>query len=155
MRAGDTKGLSLLLHDYGGDMSKITWLTIGVAIGVLFSAVCFSGLAENKTLDPAKLDPAMYKVVLENKQLRAIDYHIGPGQTEPMHSHPCGVFVYFFTDADMASTLADGNKSEGHSRAGDVVWRSPVTHFGKNIGNKEAHMLLVEPKEGCNDSATQ
>ena len=132
-------------------MSKFALVITGMAIGVLLSTMAFSGLAENKTLDPAKLDPAMYKVILENKKLRAIDYHLKAGEQEPMHSHPCGVFVYFFTDANMKSTLADGKSSESHSRAGDVAWRDPVTHFAKNVGSGEVHMLLVEPKESCKE----
>jgi quercetin dioxygenase-like cupin family protein len=132
-------------------MTKIAFLIAGMMMGVLLSTVAFSGLAENKTLDPAKLDPNMYKVILENKKLRAIDYHLKAGEQEPMHSHPCGVFVYFFTDANVASTLADGKSSESHNRAGDVVWRDPVTHFAKNVGGGEVHSLLVEPKSPCND----
>ena len=32
---------------------------------------------------------------------------------------------------------------------GDTLWRAPVTHAGENIGNTEAHALLVEPKDAC------
>jgi hypothetical protein len=115
-------------------MTKIAYLTTGVMAGVLISAFSFSAPPDTKTLDPAKLNPEMYKTVLENKKLRAIDYHLKPGEQEPMHSHPCGVFVYFFTDANMAATSADGKSSEGHNRTGDVVWRDPVTHFVKISG---------------------
>jgi quercetin dioxygenase-like cupin family protein len=132
-------------------MTKMACLTTGVMAGVLVSTVSFSALSDTKTLDPAKLNPGMYKTVLENKKLRAIDYHLKPGEQEPIHSHPCGVFVYFFTDANMASTLADGKSSESRNRAGDVVWRDPVTHFAKNLGNSEVHTLLVEPKDSCNE----
>jgi hypothetical protein len=59
------------------------------------------------------------------------------------------VLVYFFTDANMASTPPEGKTSENHNRAGDVVWRDPVTYFAKNLGNSEVHTLLVERKESC------
>jgi len=84
-----------------------------------------------------------------------MDYHLKPGEKEAMHSHPCGVFVYFFTDADVRSTtLSDGKTGElktgeFHGRAGDVGWRDPVTHQGENIGNSELHALLIEPKTSC------
>jgi beta-alanine degradation protein BauB len=130
-------------------MTKMACLTTGLLAGVLLSTAAFSMLADAGSLDPAKLAPAMYKVVLENDKLRAIDYHLKPGEQEPMHSHPCGVLVYFFTDANMASPLPEGKISENHNRAGDVVWRAPVTHSGKNVGNSEVHTLLVEPKESC------
>jgi beta-alanine degradation protein BauB len=95
-------------------MTKIACLTTGLLAGVLLSTVAFSRLSDTARLDPAKLAPEMYKVVLENNKLRAIDYHLKRGEQEPMHSHPCGVFVYFFTDANMASTLPEGKTSESH-----------------------------------------
>jgi hypothetical protein len=52
--------------------------------------------------DPTKLAPENYKVLLENSQLRAIDYRLKPGEKEPMHSHPCGVFVYYFSEAKIS-----------------------------------------------------
>ena len=61
-------------------MTKIAYLTTGVMAGVLISAFSFSALSDTKTLDPAKLNPGMYKIMLENKKLRAIDYHLKPGE---------------------------------------------------------------------------
>jgi hypothetical protein len=66
-----------------------------------------------------------------------------------MHSHPAGVFVYFFTDAKLKVTLADGKAAEATNRAGDTIWREPVTHLAENIGPTEVHTLLVEPKHTC------
>jgi len=48
-------------------MTKIAYLTTGVMAGVLISAFSFSALSDTKTLDPAKLNPGMYKIMLENK----------------------------------------------------------------------------------------
>jgi quercetin dioxygenase-like cupin family protein len=103
--------------------------------------------------DPAKLAPEFYKVVLDNGDARVIDHHIKPGEKEPMHSHPSGVLVYYFTDAKTRITLPDGKTAESTNRAGDVVWRAPVTHFAENTGNNEVHTLLVEPKVSCNAPA--
>ncbi len=33
---------------------------------------------------------------------------------------------------------------------GDKVWRDPVTHAGENVGDAEAHALLI----GCSDPAS-
>ena len=99
--------------------------------------------------DATKLAPQMYHVIFENDRYRAIDYHLGPGGKEPLHSHPNGVLVYWFSNARMRTTLTDGRISESMSKAGDVVWRDPVTHRGENVGATEAHSLLVEPKSPC------
>jgi lactoylglutathione lyase len=96
--------------------------------------------------DPAKLAPQNYKVVFENDQMRVIDYRLKPGEKEPMHSHPQGVFVYFISEAKIKTTLPDGKTTENSSKSGDTVWRDPVTHMGENVGDSEAHAILIEPK---------
>jgi quercetin dioxygenase-like cupin family protein len=100
--------------------------------------------------DPAKLAPQFYKVILDNNDARVIDYHLKPGEKEPLHSHPSGVLVYYFTDATMRVTLPGGKTAESTNRAGDITWRDPVTHFAENTGDNEVHTLLVEPKVSCN-----
>jgi beta-alanine degradation protein BauB len=96
--------------------------------------------------DPTKLAPQSYKVLFENEQMRVIEYRLKPGEREPMHSHPYGVFVYFLSDAKIRTTFPDGKTCEDSKHTGDTVWRDPVTHAGENIGNAEAHALLIEPK---------
>jgi quercetin dioxygenase-like cupin family protein len=131
-------------------MTKITHVTTGLLAGILLASFAFA--LSPKVIapqDPAKLAPQMYKVVLDNKHVRVIDYHLGPGEKEPMHSHPSGVVVYYFTDANTRVTLPDGTTAESSNKAGDVIWRDPVTHFGENIGSRDVHTLLIEPKESC------
>ena len=99
--------------------------------------------AKSNPKDPTVLAPGMYRVVLENEHLRVIDYRLKPGEKEPMHSHPKGVFVYYFTDAATRGNIENGEPSGRHNKEGDVVWRDPVTHIAENIGHAEIHQLLV------------
>jgi len=132
------------------NMKKIAYLTAGVVAGVLLASFAFANpLAVTLFQDATKLAPQMYKVVLDNNHVRVVDYHIEPGEKEPMHSHPCGVLVYYFTESNTRASSPGGAVTESHNRAGDVVWRDPVTHFTENIGKSEVHALLVEPKDGC------
>ena len=80
--------------------------------------------------DPTKIAPQSYNLVLDNDSLRVIDYRLNAGEKEPIHSHPSGVVVYYFTDAKVRTTLPDGKTTETVNRAGDIIWRNPVTHFG-------------------------
>ncbi|PYJ67167.1 MAG: hypothetical protein DME76_15800, partial [Verrucomicrobia bacterium] len=41
--------------------------------------------------DPVKTSPQYYKVLLENDQVRVLEYRLKPGEKEPTHSHPAGV----------------------------------------------------------------
>ncbi len=131
-------------------MTKVAYLLAGSLIGAVLTAAtpAMTGGAEQGQ-DAAKLAPQMYHVILENERYRVIDYHAKPGAKEPMHSHPHGVLVYWFTDAQMRTTFPDGRTSDSLSRAGEAVWRDPVTHRAENIGATEAHAVLMEPKSTC------
>jgi len=130
-------------------VTKTAYLLVGMLIGAVLTAAILGATTAAWGQDAAKLAPQMYHVIFENDRYRVIDYHLAPGGKEPMHSHPNGVLVYWFSNADMRVTLADGKANESLSKAGDVVWRDAVTHRGENIGATEAHSLLVEPKSPC------
>jgi len=131
-------------------MKSMGHLIASMLLGALLAAFAFAVSTKVASAqDPAKLAPQNYKVLLENDKLRVIEYRLKPGEKEPMHSHPSGVFVYFFSDAKIRTTLSDGKTVEASSKSGDTLWREPVTHAGENIGNTEAHALLVEPKNAC------
>jgi beta-alanine degradation protein BauB len=131
-------------------MTKIAYLIAGLLAGAVLASVAFALPSRAIGMqDAAQLAPQMYKVVLDNNKVRVTDYHIQPGDKEPMHSHPQGVVVYYFTDAKMRVTMPDGKTAEGANKAGDIIWRDPVTHSAQNIGNNEVHSLLIEPKDSC------
>ena len=131
-------------------MSKRGHLVAGLLLGCIVAILAFAIATKIASAqDPTRLAPESYKVLLENSQLRAIEYRLKPGEKEPMHSHPCGVFVYYFSEAKIKTTFPDGKTVEASSKVGDALWRDPITHAGENIGNTEAHALLVEPKNGC------
>jgi hypothetical protein len=131
-------------------MSKRGHLVAGLLLGCLVATLAFAVSTKIAAAqDPTRLAPESYKVLLENSQLRAIEYRLKPGEKEPMHSHPCGVFVFFLSEAKIKTTFPDGKTVEASNTVGDALWRNPITHTGENIGNTEAHALLVEPKNSC------
>ena len=95
--------------------------------------------------DPVKLSPQFYKVLIDNDEMRVLEFHFKPGEKEPMHSHPRG-FVYALTDAKLKITFPDGKTEEIAVKTGDARWRDPVTHMNENIGTAEASALAVELK---------
>jgi hypothetical protein len=46
-------------------------------------------------------------------------------------------------------TYPDGRIEEIVATGGEAHWRNPVTHALENVGNTEAHALVVEPKNTC------
>ena len=92
--------------------------------------------------------PQYYKVLVDNDQVRALEYHLKPGQHEPMHSHPPGV-VYYFADAKFRTTSPDGKSKETEVTRGETIWRDSVAHALENIGDTEAHAFAIELKKSC------
>ncbi len=95
--------------------------------------------------DPVKIAPEVYKVAIENADVRALDIHVKPGGKVAMHSHPASVLTAY-TACKMRFTHADGKSAEVKFKPGDIVWRDAETHAGENIGTTECHALQVELK---------
>jgi quercetin dioxygenase-like cupin family protein len=96
--------------------------------------------------DPVKLSPNLYKVVLENDQVRVLEYRVKPGDKEPMHSHPAAV-VYVFTDGKAKATTPDGKSQIIENKAGETIWSEPVTHAWEYLGPENGRVLIVELKK--------
>lgn len=103
-------------------------------------------------MDPVKLSPQYYKVVVDNEFVRVLEYRLKPGQKEPLHTHPCGV-VYYLTGAKSRVSTPDGKTTEGETTAGNIVWREPTTHAIENIGNTESRAIAIEMKGPCKAAA--
>jgi len=103
-------------------------------------------LATAKAQDPVKVDPAHYKVLLNNSQVRILDYHLKPGEKAPMHSHPNHV-IYSLTGGTMKFTLADGKTNTATAKPGQVIWHNAETHTVENVGKNETHGLDIELKK--------
>jgi quercetin dioxygenase-like cupin family protein len=95
--------------------------------------------------DPVKTSPQYYKVLLENDQVRVLEYRLKPGEKEPMHSHPAGV-VYVLSGAKLKITYPDGRTEERTGTAGETIWREPTTHALENVGDTEAHAIAIDLK---------
>jgi quercetin dioxygenase-like cupin family protein len=130
-------------------MKRVIHLTAGIAIGALTTTLAFA-ISSGKTTaqDPVKQSPQYYKVLLENEQVRVLEYRLKPGEKEPMHTHTSGV-LYIFGDAKMRTTYPDGRTEETTGGAGEAHWRNPVTHALENIGSTEAHALAIDFKKPC------
>lgn len=95
--------------------------------------------------DPVTLSPQYYTVLLDSNDVRVLEYRLGSGQREAMHSHPDYV-VYFFQQAKLRATYPDGRTSETVVTPGEALYREALSHSIENIGDTEVHALLVELK---------
>ena len=94
--------------------------------------------------DPLKVDPEHYKVLLENERVRVLEFRGSPGNETPMHSHPG--YVTYNLDGGKTTFNSKGKTVEVVSQAGEVRWHDAETHSGKNTGETELRVLIVEIK---------
>ena len=99
-----------------------------------------------KAQDPAKVDPAHYKVLLDNDYVRILEVRQKPGYKSPMHSHPHHA-VYPLTTSTLKFTSPDGKTNTVTNKAGQVVWRDAETHTVEINGKTESHALDIELKK--------
>lgn len=111
---------------------------------LVLGLVCFTGaVAEGQ--DPVKVDPAHYKVVSENSEVRVLRFHYGPHEKSVMHAHPDLVAI-FLTDASVKMNLPDGKSVEQTGKAGDAQWEPAGVHLPENMSDKPMEGILVEMK---------
>ncbi len=102
------------------------------------------GAAVPTPLDPVKVAPHIYELVLENEKVRVIRQTIRNGETEPLHAHPDRLLVYLQTCAWMEQDNR-GNKRMQSFKYGEVVWADAETHGGKAANVvQECKVLEIE-----------
>jgi quinol monooxygenase YgiN/quercetin dioxygenase-like cupin family protein len=104
--------------------------------------------------DPVPLYPENYKVLLENDRVRVLDFRLLKGARENAHSHPAHV-AYVLTGFKIRFTFPDGQTRIRETQSGDVLFSEAVTHASENIGETDAHGILVELKGGEKRAAGQ
>lgn len=97
-------------------------------------------------LDPVKVAPENYKVVIDEPQVRVIRARMGPRQQVPMHEHPGNRVTVFVTDAHLRVTDSAGGASELKAESGTVRWAGAGRHREENLSDKPFEVIAVELK---------
>lgn len=105
-----------------------------------------SGKPITTQLDPLKVDPTHYQLVLENAQVRVIRARIEAHGVTPLHEHPLNRITIFLTDQNFRVTDAHGKITIVKHRAGEAVWGLPVIHAEQNLSAEPFEAVAVELK---------
>lgn len=127
-------------------MTKV-FLLIAILASAVFSAFGQKGTADQPHPDPVSVFPGNYKVMIENDRIRVMDFKLRKGDTEAFHKHPAHV-LYVLTGFKIMFRFPDGRTAVRETKAGDVLFSEAVTHSPLNIGETDAHGLLIELKSG-------
>ena len=117
----------------------------------LFASLLFAASAMAQ--DPVPIYPDNYKVLLENDRVRVLDFQLKKGAKENFHSHPAAV-TYVLAPFKIRFSFPDGTTRIREAKAGDVFFGEAVIHASENIGDTDAHGILVEMKMPAKGSAT-
>ena len=117
---------------------------------IIFASVLFAGAAFAQ--DPVPLYPDNYKVLLENDRVRVLDFQLKKGAKENFHQHPAAV-TYVLAPFKIRFTFKDGATRIREAKAGEVFYGEALVHASENIGDTDAHGILIEMKSGAKPAA--
>lgn len=117
----------------------------GLTLGLLGVLGALAGPVAAQAPDPVPLYPENYKVLVENDRVRVLDFTLRKGATEVPHRHPAHV-LYVLQGFRVRFTLGDGTVRTREVKAGEVLYSDAVVHSPVNIGETDAHGLLIELK---------
>lgn len=95
--------------------------------------------------NPVETDGDKYKIVMENAQVRVLEYRDRPGEKTHQHAHPAFV-LYAVSPFKRKIHLPDGKVLMRDFKAGDVMYSPAQTHIGDNVGDTPTHVIMVELK---------
>jgi hypothetical protein len=95
--------------------------------------------------DPVQVNPADYKVEIDNAWVRVLRIRHAAHFKAPMHEHPASVAV-FLTDLHERVTTPDGKLQEVIRKTGEVSYNDAVRHVEENLSDQPLEAILVELK---------
>jgi quercetin dioxygenase-like cupin family protein len=96
--------------------------------------------------DAVRVAPDVYKVLLENNDVRVLDVQLKHGRKSEVHSHPKGV-VYVLNNSKVKFTFPDGKSEVLDLKAGQTIWLDAVTHTAENVGTSDISAVFIELKK--------
>jgi len=103
--------------------------------------------------DAAKVDPAHYKVLIDNAAVRVLRIEMAAGAKSVMHSHPDAMLVPL-ASAKARFTLPDGKTTDNTLVKDTPLYTPAFTHLPANVGTGPVEAILVEFKASAPGSAT-
>ncbi len=103
-------------------------------------------------IDPVKVSPSNYKVLLENDHVRVLEMHLRAREKDEVHSHPAET-VYFITGGKAKIHLPDGQTVDAELPDGHVMWNDAWTHQVENVGTSDIQAIIVEDQRGRRTAA--
>ena len=118
---------------------------------LLLISVVFVGVSQTSmpAQDVMVVAANHYKVLVDNHSVRVVENTLGPGEKDPMHSHPAG-WYYVTKPGKMRVVHEDGKAVVWDAKAGEAGWmEAEGPHTSENIGATTMGFVLVEVKSAA------
>lgn len=98
------------------------------------------------SVDALTASPENFRLVLENENVRVLEYTLLPGQKDHQHTHPARV-AHVISGGTLRVGCPDGTSMVFEEKVGASNWSNPSPlHDTENIGTTPIKILLVEVK---------
>jgi quercetin dioxygenase-like cupin family protein len=124
------------------------------ATALVCTSLLLLASATARAQDPVKVDPAHYKVVLDNPSVRVLRIAYPAGSKSKMHQHPDSMVVVLSDKGTMQFATPDGKTEDQTMAANTAMYTPATTHNPSNIGTTPMDAILVEFKAPNPGTAT-
>jgi beta-alanine degradation protein BauB len=96
------------------------------------------------TIDPVVASPDKFRILLENENVRVVEYVLKPGERDNWHTHPAKS-SYVASGGSLRIHLDSGETVDVEERTGTASWMNEIgKHYAENVGNTEVRIVLTE-----------
>ncbi len=121
-----------------------------LAAMVLAAGCSQAGRPGEPPIDAVAVSPTQFKVLLENDEVRVVEYELAPGEKDVPHTHPPKV-SYVISGGELLVHPKDGAPFETAEMTGEARWDDARPwHYVENIGDAPVRILLIEVKSADN-----
>ena len=106
----------------------------------------YPGKVVGTALDPLRVDPKDFTLVLENSQVRVLRLKLGPRQSAPMHEYTLNRLMVYITDQNVRETSSEGKAEVTRHQDGSATWSGPSKQKIDNLTDKPLETVIVELK---------
>ena len=119
-------------------------------VSCLTAAFVMLAWSGSQAQDAVKVDPAHYKVLIDNANVRVLRIDYAPGASSKPHQHPDAIVVPLGA-SKVRFTMPDGKSEEVDMPSESATYSAAATHTPANVGKTRIDGILVEfkgPKPG-------
>jgi quercetin dioxygenase-like cupin family protein len=129
----------------------VTARFLALALALVWSVIASAQPAQE--IDAVIASPDRFTVLLDNAQVRVVEYTLRPGERDQWHTHPPKV-SFVVSGGLLRIHLADGTSFLSDEAQGTATWMNALPrHYAENVGKTDVKIVLTEVKSMTSDPA--